>query len=411
MSTVPERPRLRPVEVLPVDAEGDAAYALRDPLDVAPHPIVLSAGALLVLQQLDGNTTSREAQANIFREVGHLFELEQIEQLLETLDDAFFLDSPRFRVKYDSLVEEFRALPTRPAVLAGQGYPTDPDELRSFLDDLLTGVDGETPVESGALRAVVAPHIDLSRGGQGFAAAYREIAANCDADLYIVLGIAHQGGEEPFFLTDKDFETPLGTMPTDREFVARLRERCPADALGDELAHRNEHSIEFQAVMLRHAFPDRDISMVPILCGSLHDALVHSREPSRDDVVRGFIDGLRATIEETGTRACIVASVDLSHVGRRFGDSEGIDDERLQRIDHADHELLDAVAKRDVEEYFRLLARDENARHVCGYPALYTMLNVMPETGPGRLLDYRQSVEEDTDSVVSFAAMAFDAAR
>ncbi len=411
MSSVPERPRLRPVEVLPVDAEGDTAYALRDPLDVAPHPVVLSAGALLVLQQLDGNTTSREAQANIFRDVGHLFELGQIETLIETLEDALFLDSPRFRAKYDGLAEEFHVLATRSAMLAGQSYPTDPDELRSFLDDLLTNAGGDPPVESGVLRAVVAPHIDLSRGGQSFAAAYREIAANCDADLYIVLGIAHQGGEEPFFLTGKDFETPLGAMPTDREFVARLRERCPADAFGDELAHRNEHSIEFQAVMLRYAFPDRDISMVPILCGSLHEALAHNREPSRDDAVRGFIDGLRATIEEAGARACIVASVDLSHVGRRFGDSMGIDEERLRMIDHADRELLNAVASRDVEEYFRLLARDQNARHVCGYPALYTMLNVMPETGPGRLLDYRQAVEEDTDSVVSFAAMAFDAAR
>ena len=46
MSSTPERPRLRPVEVLPVDAEGGAAYALRDPLEVSPHPVVLSAGAL-----------------------------------------------------------------------------------------------------------------------------------------------------------------------------------------------------------------------------------------------------------------------------------------------------------------------------------------------------------------------------
>jgi MEMO1 family protein len=396
---VPDRPNLRPVEVHPVDTENGTSYALSDPLQIAPNSIVLSAGAIMILQRTDGQSTIPDIQAAIFRDVGQMIETEILQSFFTTLDEALFLDSPRFRDAFDTELREFESMDIRPPVLAGEGYPSDPDELKGFLDAFLSDV-GEPETTSQEIQAAVIPHIDLRVGGIGFAHAYKGLAGST-ADVFVVLGIAHHGDGHPFYLTEKHFDTPLGVVPTDRDFVARLRTLVPEGSLGSELPHRREHSIEFQTLLLRHVFAHRDIEIVPILCGGTP----YYGKP--DAIVSGFHQALRQTIDESERRICVLASVDFSHVGRRFADQNGITPERLREIEHEDLALLDAFARWDAPEFHQLIVRDENKRNVCGYPALSTLLDVVTPNGPGQLLDYRQSVEEDTDSVVTFAAMTF----
>src|SRR3989442_10590558 len=82
----------------------------------------------------------------------------------------------------------------------------------------------------------------------------------------------------PFALTLKDYESPLGQIPVDREFAEALGKRSRQDCFGSELAHRHEHSIEFQAIFLRYLFAGRrEISIVPVLASFAHEALVHRR--------------------------------------------------------------------------------------------------------------------------------------
>jgi len=92
------------------------------------------------------------------------------------------------------------------------------------------------------LAAIVAPHIDLRRGGGCYAAIYRELARRSKARRFIVLGICHHPTVHRFALCRKDYDTPLGLVKTDRELVDRLarevgrtfsrRDRPPGGALG-----------------------------------------------------------------------------------------------------------------------------------------------------------------------------------
>jgi AmmeMemoRadiSam system protein B len=75
-------------------------------------------------------------------------------------------------------------------------------------------------------RALIAPHIDFHRGGPTYAWAYREILERSDADLYVVLGTCHAGMPDPFAVTLKPYETPLGAVPVDREFYDALNRRA-----------------------------------------------------------------------------------------------------------------------------------------------------------------------------------------
>ncbi len=142
-----------------------------------------------------------------------------------------------------------------------------------------------------------------------------------------------------YALTKKDFDTPLGLVETDRPFVARVASRMSATPAGkelnlyaDELAHRQEHSIEFQAVFLQYLLGGkRPFKIVPILVGSFHEFLEQNVSPSASPEVSALVEAVRTTAAEHGGRVCYVSSGDLAHIGQRFGDPAFLDAARLEQ--------------------------------------------------------------------------------
>src|SRR6185436_17588451 len=98
----------------------------------------------------------------------------------------------------------------------------------------------------------------------------------------VVYGTGHALMGESVALTRKHFETPFGTIPCDTAFVDALAAKLGEAAWRGELAHRDEHSIEFQALYLKRRFWDRPLTIVPILCSGYH-AFVDVGQGARDD--------------------------------------------------------------------------------------------------------------------------------
>jgi hypothetical protein len=61
----------------------------------------------------------------------------------------------------------------------------------------------------------------------------------------------------------------------------------------EEFLHRNEHSIELQAVFLRHVFgASRPARIVPVLCGPIMDAVGERRDPLQAEPIAAFVAAL-----------------------------------------------------------------------------------------------------------------------
>ncbi|MBV9463057.1 MAG: hypothetical protein JO317_02410, partial [Verrucomicrobiae bacterium] len=60
----------------------------------------------------------------------------------------------------------------------------------------------------------------------------------------------------------------------------------------------------------------------------------------------------------------------------------------------------------DAGEFFKFIAHEEDRRRVCGFPAIYTMLQTL-SLEHGQLLNYDQSFEKMTNSLVTFCAVKF----
>jgi AmmeMemoRadiSam system protein B len=253
---------------------------------------------------------------------------------------------------------------------------------------------------------VIAPHIDFHRGGPAYAWAYRELAERSRADLFVILGTCHAGMEHPFALTRKDYASPLGDVPVDRDFVDALARRARQDCFGSELAHRVEHSIELQAVFLRYLYADRrDVRIVPVLASFAHEALHRGQRPDDDPRVPRFLEALAETIAAGGQRVALIAGADLAHVGPRFGDPEPVGAPELARIEREDGVMLESVAAGDADAFFESVAIDGDRRRICGYSPIYALLRSLGGV-TGSVKRYGQW--PDPNGVVSFASVVFE---
>jgi MEMO1 family protein len=417
-----EQPRLRRIESFPVSRpDGEVTFVLRDPEGFSPS-IVISFVAAALTSFMDGTRTLADIQKAFQTQFGQPVALDDLEQLVRDLDDRLFLDTERFRARWKCEIERYLNSKSRPAAHAGQAYPDDPESLEAHLSALFTDEKGPGPLDwptaaaptSPALLGVLSPHVDLHHGGPTFAWAYKRIVEQSDADLFIIFGTAHNPMRHLFSVTRKHFETPLGTVETDRKFVAALAANLAAtpggselNLVADELAHRQEHSIEFQAVFLQFALGRRrPFKIVPVLVGSFHPFIASGQSPAESPEVAAFVSAMKKTAARHPGRVCYITGGDLAHIGQRYGDQAFLNAARLQEQADDDRRLLDAACRADSEAFFRHVAAHQDRHRICGLSPTYTMLEVM-QPGRGEMLNYDQAAEPDGTACVSFASLAF----
>jgi MEMO1 family protein len=412
------KPKLRPIEAFPVQQDGQTLVYLKDPLNLAT-PIGISPIGYFILSHFDGRHCDRDIQEAYAKQFGSLLPSEELQSFVDMLDQYYYLQSERFHNYRSQVMLEFRRLPTRAPAHVGGVYKADPRELTGQFDSYFSapGGPGLPSQESKCLtpKAIVAPHIDFQRGGPAYAWAYKSLAESEGADLYILLGTSHCGGQTPYILTLKDFDTPLGLVETDQNFVNRLQTACGEDCFIDEYLHRGEHSLEFQVLFLKYTAQKRaaltgqlekPFKIVPILVSSFHSALLSQTAPEANLAVRTFLRTLRKMAEQEPRKVCFVAGVDLAHVGRQFGDKEPITDDFLRWVESEDRELLNRLMELDAPGFFQSLAKDQDRRRICGFSPLYSLIHLLDGV-QGKSLKYGQAFTPETASAVTFTSLIF----
>jgi hypothetical protein len=384
------------VELFPTELEGRRVICLRDPAGLTDQLAFLPPPAVIILSLCDGEHDAAEVARAATQRLRTKVEPDDVTALIDRLDEALFLDTPRFRAHEQRLLDEFRAQPLRAATHAGQSYPDAPGELAALLDGHLVAA----RARAGAPRAdappvgLVAPHIDFHRGAAIYGDAYAQLVdAKLDAlDLIVVLGTDHVGVRQPFSLTRKSYDTPLGATHTDAALVDGLARALGDDVFEEEFHHRQEHSIEFQAVWLKHVLGERTPPILPVLCGPLGEC-TPGRAPAADARVQAFVRALHELVGDR--RTLVVAGADLAHVGPRFGD-DPVGVAGRAEVEAADRRALGAVDAGDAEAFWREVAAVEDRFRVCGISPIYAALALLGDRPRrGELLGYTHCPADD----------------
>ena len=402
-----ERPKLRPVELVPVRTTGGQQFLLRDPRRLAPQELLLPTDVAFLLSQFDGTRTVREVQVSYVRRFGSLITSDKINDLLARLDEALFLDTERFRGFAAQVEADFRARATRAMAHAGRAYD---ESAAAFVQTWQPRLDAARLPDDftldGHRPALIIPHYDMNGAADCYASAYALLAKAPQPQVVVILGICHDGRDSPFILTRKPFETPFGALETDAPIIEALTSAAPLDVFADEFAHRDEHSIEFQAAMVHYLYHQaaEPPIIVPILCGGYHRGNGDFVDPLAAEPVNAFLEALRDLLASDPRRIAVIASADLSHIGARFGQPPPLTQAHLDLARRHDTALLDHAMAGDADGLFATLAEAQDRYNVCGFPAIYALLRLLP-IGEGRLLSYKQATEPQTQSCVSFASV------
>jgi AmmeMemoRadiSam system protein B len=403
-------PRLRAdIDIIPTSYQGEKVFLVKDSLGLIPQPVLLRGAVLPIIGLIDGMRSIQDIQVELMRLHGGVFvRAEDVQAVISQLDNAFLLDSQKYRQGKKRIIEEYGRGEIREAYLAGRAYPGEREELVSFIQSVLD-IDHKLPEEGegNKISAIIAPHIDIDIGKEVYSKAYRAIKDRSPEKI-LLLGTGHHLTESYFSLTSKDFATPLGRVKTDKEEVARLKDECSSGIIAShDIDHKNEHSLEFQILFLQHLF-GQNFRLMPVLCGSFHEVLHRYARPGEIPGMSGFISGLRRFLNDEENAALIVAGVDFSHIGPKFGHREPATSLIFDAKEH-DRILLDAICRCDVASFWSETRKVSDRYNVCGFSTLALLLELLSGR-TGYVLGYDFWKEEATQSAVSYAALAFPCA-
>lgn len=400
-----QAPRLRTdIEVFPATYEGKRGILVRDTLGLIREPIFLHGDILEFMRLIDGKRERRDIQMEISRGKGGLLvDLEEVDRVLTELDGIFLLDSDHFQQARQALYRQYARLKVRTSALAGRSYPENRDELEAFLQSFFQDGEPVQPeLEGKTIQALVAPHIELKAGKKVYGKAYQAVRY-LSPKRVILMGTGHALGEGLVSVTEKDFETPLGRVHTDRDFVRELKKKAGTVMAPHDLVHRSEHSLELQLIFLQYLWGS-EFTLLPILFGSFQGELKRYKRPLEITGLKDFLETLKRYVLENIRDTLIVAGVDLCHVGPKFGHDQSAA-ALLAEVRRHDKNIIEAVRDGDVEKLWEITARVEDRYNVCGFSTLACLLEICPHSH-GILLGYDIYEEAQTNSAVTFTAMA-----
>ncbi len=406
-----EYPKLINIDAFPLEYSGQQVIGLRDPSSLSDKIVVVPPPVFFVISLFDGKRSLLDIKTEYMRKYGEMIFAERLEEIIEHLDNNYLLESEKYETYRQKMEEEFRKTDLRPAAFAGKSYESDPHKLIQQMEGFFTSPQGPgKPIygqKQKPVKGIIAPHIDFQRGGSCYAWAYKELAESPAPDLFIILGTVHSPTKNPFVLTRKNFETPLGVVNTERDIIESLERKVHFNLFQDEIVHKTEHTIEFQLVFLNYLYRDsKPFKVIPILCGSFYDVITQGITLKQKPHLSDFIDALRETIAECDYNICFVASADLAHVGIRFGDPAPPSPASLQNIESEDRKMLAYVESMNADGFCDFIQREKDSRKICGFPPIYALLKMF-DAKEGKLFNYQQSLEPNGSSVVTFASMVF----
>ena len=212
----------------------------------------------------------------------------------------------------------------RQTAVAGQFYPAQADELRRMLDDFLSQATVPT-IPPGEIVALIAPHAGYIYSGKVAAHSYALLKGR-KIERVVVIAPSHFEAFPFASIYNGDaYATPLGNIPVDKEFAARLAKMSPLIQLSSRghtpTQEQGEHALEVQLPFLQRVLGD--FKLVPIVMGEQNYETERALGVSLAKMLKG-------------TDTLIVASSDLSHY-HPYDEATKMDQKVLKAIERWDY--------------------------------------------------------------------------
>ncbi len=250
-----------------------------------------------------------------------------------------------------------------------------PGDCRRELDVFTSGF--EPPAElAGPLAGAVLPHGGWMYSGGVAARTLACLAANSAPETVVMFGGVHVPLTVSALYPAGRWETPLGDLEVDAEVGQAILQRAGDHLRPDIEAHRDEHSLEVLAPMVKYFFPATAI--VPIMVLPENKALGLGRAAGE-------------ALRELDRPVVLLASSDLTHYGAEYGLlSAGTGNPGEQWMHANDRRMIETLCNGSGAEVLAVAGRHRNACGPGALAALKEALRVLDHT-QGQLVEYATS--------------------
>jgi MEMO1 family protein len=213
----------------------------------------------------------------------------------------------------------------RVAGVAGAFYPADPKELTKMMDGLLA--QNAVPQVQGPLVALVCPHAGYVFTGPVAAACFAQLKGRKYSRVIVIAPSHFVNFHFSSVYDGGAYATPLGNVPLDQEFRAKLAKLSSDIKISDQghvkVGENAEHALEVQLPWLQRTLGD--FKVVPIIMGDQNYSLERA-------LGRALSKALLAETPESRAQTLIVVSSDLSHY-HPYDYANNVDHQTLQAIE------------------------------------------------------------------------------
>ncbi len=269
--------------------------------------------------------------------------------------------------------------------LAGGWYPADAAELREQIE----GFFQKAPVEPiDNVIALILPHAGYQYSGQTAATGIK--TAGRKYKRIVVIGPSHRVPMEEVLSVPRatHYETPLGQVPLDVEFIDKLLSYSLFQNVPQ--VHEYEHSVQIEIPLLQYC--QSGFKLVPIVAGNCSQATISKAA----EILKSLVDN----------ETLVVASSDFVHYGPNYGYVPFRDDipEQIKKLDMGAYEHIARLDAAGFLDY-----RQRTGATICGYVPIAILLSMLSKPAEAHLAHYATSGElaGDFTNSVSYLSVVF----
>jgi MEMO1 family protein len=409
--------KARYLDVKPINLNGQNLFLVSDPYKIS-NDFIVNPIVLLVLSLLNGNNSLSDIKSTIFRLTGIVPTDDELYNLIKFFEDNLFLLDDKFNKAYKNEIENLRKKGFLRGSLMGISYPEDPAKAEEFLfnnniDNNLNDNDLNIDEISNQIIALIIPHMDLKVARETYFKAYKLLLNNLvknkvDIENVFILGVSHYYHKNPISVFPLDFETPFGILKTNKELIEKINNNLKKilgseyfDLFEDILIYKSEHSIEAQIPYIKLLETklyenkvnkiNKELKVIPMIISYGNIELFNK-------IIDSFISEIDIN------RTIFISSIDLSHVGKKFGDNSSFDPEKF------DKKYIELLSNLDINNLFHF----DNISRIDGIFTNTFLVSILKNISKlnnfeisSKLIDYKKYEEKLTDSIVSYCSIVY----
>ena len=364
--------KIRNLEIIPFENK----FLIRDSLGISKE-MILNRESFILFSMIDGEEKIEDIKSKFLRNTGIILSDFEIINFIKEMDKNYVFLNENFFKKIEEEKIKMMEMPFKEIK-----FSFDFEKIKNEIDKIEFNF-------SYDIKGMIVPHIDINVAFDTYLKSYSYLK-KLNKRIFLILGVPHFYSENILSIFPKNYKFLDKIIKVEEEIIKNFKNKFELDIFKDIIAFKNEHSIEFPIIFL--SLIKENFYIIPCLVS-------RSEKENLKKIANIIFECINLFKEEI----FLISSVDLSHVGKKFGDENSFDTTEI------DLKYIEYLKNLENENAFDFIEKNKNFTKIDGVYTNFLFIEILKlfRIEKGEIVDYKKYYESFTDSIVSYATLIF----